>query len=185
MVVPAKGCWDALVAAEPDAHVADVVVYAEYLEEPAWLAVGLATEIDPEEGVQVQDAEDQLTVGEMHVQGAGLQHHVASDVLAEAANMIVDLLPHVLKGSEIVQLDEADDRHEVVGTIAAALVDAGAASEIEDVAAEVGTAFAVVVAGQQPADDVEDEVAHMAAPGRLLLELQALQMADYQLGNGL
>lgn len=111
MVVPAEGCWDALVVAEPDAHAADVVVYAEYLEEPTWLAVGLATEIDPEEDVQVQDAEDQLTVGEMHVQGAGLRHHVASDVLAEAANMIDDLLPHVLKGSEIVKLDEADDRH--------------------------------------------------------------------------
>lgn len=119
------------------------------------------------------------------MQGAELQHHVASDVLAEAADMIDDLLPHVLKGSEIVQLDEADDRHEVVGTIAAALVDAGAVSEIEDVAAEVGTAFAVVVAAQQPADVVEDEVVHMAAPGKLLLGLQVLQMVDYQLEYGL
>lgn len=36
MLVPGKGCWDALVAAEHDAqHVADVVVHADFLEEPA------------------------------------------------------------------------------------------------------------------------------------------------------
>jgi hypothetical protein len=50
-------------------------------------------------------------------------------------------------------------------------VDAGAVSEIEDVAAEVETAFANVDAGSQPADVVEDEVVHVAAPGKLLLEL--------------
>jgi hypothetical protein len=34
--VPGKGCWDALVAVEHDAqYVADAVMYAEYLEEPA------------------------------------------------------------------------------------------------------------------------------------------------------
>lgn len=32
MVVTGKGYWDALVVVE---HVADVVMYAEYLEEPA------------------------------------------------------------------------------------------------------------------------------------------------------
>ena len=72
---------------------------------------------------------------------------MASDLLAEAANMIDDPLPHVPEDSEVVRLDEADDRPEVVGTIAAALVDAGVVSEIEDVAAEVGTAFADVDAG--------------------------------------
>jgi hypothetical protein len=50
-------------------------------------------------------------------------------------------------------------------------VDVGAVSEIEDVAAEVGTAFADVDAGPQPVDVVEDEVVHVAEPGRLLLEL--------------
>lgn len=119
----------------------------------------------------MQDAEDQLTVGEMHVQGVEVEHHVASELLAEVVNMIDDPLPHVLEGSEVVQLDEADDIPEVVGTIAAALVDAGAVSEIEDVAAEVGTAFADVDAGPRPADVVEDEVVHVAAPGKLLLEL--------------
>jgi hypothetical protein len=107
----------------------------------------------------------------MHVQGAEVEHHVASDLLAEAANMIDDPLPHVVEDSEVVQLDEADDIPEVVGTIAAALVDVGAVSEIEDVAAEVGTAFADVDAGPQPVDVVEDEVVHVAEPGRLLLEL--------------
>jgi hypothetical protein len=53
----------------------------------------------------------------------------------------------------------------------AALVASGTVSETEDVAAEVGTAFADVDAGQQPADVVEDEVVQVAAPGRLLLEL--------------
>lgn len=118
----------------------------------------------------MQDTEDQLTVGEMHVQDVEVEHHVASDVLAEAANMIDGPLLHVLKDSEVVQQDEADDRHGVVGTIVAALVAAGAVSETEDVAAEVGTAFADIDAGQQPADVVEDEVVHVAAPGRLLLE---------------
>lgn len=118
----------------------------------------------------MQDAEDQLTVGEMHAQDAEVEHYVASDVLAEAVNMIDDPLPHVLKDSEVVQQDEADDRPEVVG-MTAALVAAGTVSETEDVAAEVGTAFADVDAGQQPADVVEDEVVQVAAPGRLLLEL--------------
>lgn len=58
-----------------------------------------------------------------------------------------------------------------MGTIAVALADAGAVPEIEDVAAEVRTAFADVDAGPWPADVVEDEVVHVAAPGRLLLEL--------------
>jgi len=119
----------------------------------------------------VQDAEEQLTVGEMHVQGVEVEHHVASDLLAEAANMIDDPLPHVLEDSEVVRLDETDGRPEVVGTIAAALVDAAVVPEIEDVAAEVGTAFAGVDAGPRPADVVEDEVVHVAATGRLLLEL--------------
>lgn len=119
----------------------------------------------------MQHAEDQLTVGEMHVQGAEVEHHVTSDLLAEAVNMIDDPLPHVLEDSEVAQLDEADDIPEVVGTIAAVLVDAGVVSEIEDVAAEVETAFANVDAGSQPADVVEDEVVHVAAPGKLLLEL--------------
>ena len=36
MAVPGKECLDALVAVEHDAqHVADAVMYAEYLEEPA------------------------------------------------------------------------------------------------------------------------------------------------------
>jgi len=118
----------------------------------------------------VQDAEDQPTVGEMHAQDAEVEHHVASDVLAEAVNMIDDPLPHVLKDSEVVQQDEADDRPGVVGTTAA-LVAAGTVSEAEDVGAEVGTAFVDVDAGQQPADVVEDEVVQVAAPGRLLLEL--------------
>lgn len=82
-------------------------------------------------------------------------HLVASDVLAEAVQMIDDPLQHALKDSEVVHeaLDEADDRPEVVGKIAAALVDVGAGfenlagSEVENVAAEVNAAVADVVAG--------------------------------------
>lgn len=51
--------------------------FAEFFEEPSWLAIGFATEIDPSEGcttVQLQDVEGPLTVGEMHVQDAELEH---------------------------------------------------------------------------------------------------------------
>lgn len=122
----------------------------------------------------MQDTEDQLIVGETHVQGVEVLHHEASDsdVLAEAVDMIDDPLQHVLKDSEVVHeaLYEADYRPEVVGRIAVALVHAGAGSEIEDDAAEVSAAFVYAVAGQLPADIVEDEIVHVPAPGRLLLE---------------
>lgn len=145
------------------------------------MTVGLATELDCVEDVPVHDDKNQLLLGKMHVQDVAVGHLAASDVLAEVVDMIDGLLLHALEGSEVVHepLDGADDMPEVVGKIAAALVDVGAGfenlagSEVEHVAAEVNAAVVNVVA-----HILEDEVVNVAASEGVLLEQQALQMAD-------
>lgn len=141
------------------------------------MTVGLEMEFDYAEDVPVHDDENQLLLGKMHVQDVAVGHLAASDVLAEVVDMIDGLLLHALEGSEVVH--EPLDMPEVVGKIAAALVDVGAGfenlagSEVEHVAAEVNAAVVNVVA-----HILEDEVVNVAASEGVLLEQQALQMAD-------
>ncbi|KAL5223507.1 hypothetical protein ABZP36_010146 [Zizania latifolia] len=70
-----------------------------------------------------------------------MEHLVASDVLAEAVNMIGDLLLRALKDSEVVHeaLEVVDDMPAFVDKIAAAHVDAAAEVEhgVEEAAGEV------------------------------------------------
>lgn len=157
VVVPGKECWNALVATEHETQYVFHVVSFVGILEAAKLAVGLAME---DASLQEQDDEKHVLVGGTHVQVAK-EHLVFAAVYMKHSG-----------GAYVL----AEDRHEVVGKLAAGHVEAGAeleslsASVVEYFAVEVKLADVDVVAVQQYVAAAEVELVHVAAPDEPLLE---------------